>query len=39
MGRLEGKIVVMTAAGQGIGRESALQMAKEGATVWATDIR
>ena len=28
----------MTAAGQGIGRASALAMAAEGATVWATDI-
>jgi 2-keto-3-deoxy-L-fuconate dehydrogenase len=37
-GRLEGKIAIITAAGQGIGRASAIAMAREGATVWATDI-
>ncbi len=36
--RLKGKTVVMTAAGAGIGRASALAMAAEGATVHATDI-
>jgi len=36
--RLEGKIVLMSAAGQGIGRASALAMAKEGAHIYATDI-
>ena len=36
--RLEGKTALVTAAGQGIGRASALAMAAEGATVWATDI-
>jgi len=36
--RLAGKTVVMTAAGAGIGRASALAMAAEGATVHATDI-
>jgi 2-keto-3-deoxy-L-fuconate dehydrogenase len=36
--RLEGKTVLVTAAGQGIGRASALAMAAEGAEVWATDI-
>ncbi len=36
--RLQGKKIVVTAAGQGIGRASVLAMAKEGATVWATDI-
>lgn len=36
--RLNGKIALVTAAGQGIGRASALAMAAEGATVWATDI-
>jgi 2-keto-3-deoxy-L-fuconate dehydrogenase len=36
--RLEGKIALITAAGQGIGRSTALQFAAEGATVWATDV-
>jgi len=36
--RLNGKIIIITAAGQGIGHASALAMAREGATVWATDI-
>lgn len=36
--RLAGKRVLVTAAGQGIGRASALAMATEGATVFATDI-
>lgn len=38
MGRLAGKRAIVTAAGQGIGRASALAMAKEGASVLATDI-
>ncbi len=38
MGRLQGKRCLVTAAGQGIGRASALAMAREGATVIATDI-
>ncbi|MEM7047577.1 MAG: SDR family oxidoreductase [Pseudomonadota bacterium] len=38
MGRLENKICLVTAAGQGIGRASALAMHREGATVYATDI-
>lgn len=37
-GRLEGKIALVTAAAQGIGRASALRFAAEGAMVWATDI-
>jgi len=37
--RLEGKVAVVTAAGQGIGKASALAMAREGAEVWATDVR
>ena len=37
-GRLQGKKVLVTAAGQGIGRASALALAAEGAQVWATDI-
>jgi 2-keto-3-deoxy-L-fuconate dehydrogenase len=36
--RLEGKIALVTAAGQGIGHASAVQMAREGATVYATDV-
>lgn len=38
MTRLAGKTVLVTAAGQGIGRASALRMAAEGARVIATDI-
>jgi 2-keto-3-deoxy-L-fuconate dehydrogenase len=38
MGRLTGKTALLTAAGQGIGRASALAMAREGATVIATDV-
>ncbi len=36
--RLKGKRVLVTAAGQGIGRASALAMADEGAHVFATDV-
>lgn len=36
--RLKNKLSVITAAGQGIGRATALAFAREGATVWATDI-
>lgn len=38
MGRLDGKSALVTAAGQGIGRASAIAMAAEGAQVCATDI-
>jgi 2-keto-3-deoxy-L-fuconate dehydrogenase len=38
MRRLEGKTCLVTAAGQGIGRASALALAGEGARVLATDI-
>ncbi len=37
MGRLKGKTCLLTAAGQGIGRASALAMAAEGARVIGTD--
>ena len=36
--RLKGKTALITAAGQGIGKAAALAMAREGATVWATDV-
>lgn len=36
--RLSHKTALVSAAGQGIGRASALTMAAEGATVWATDV-
>ena len=35
--RLQGKVAVVTAAGQGIGRAFAEAFVAEGATVWATD--
>ncbi|KAL8592797.1 putative diacetyl reductase [(R)-acetoin forming] 2 [Nucella lapillus] len=38
MGRLDGKVFVLTAAAQGIGRATALAAAKEGAKVFATDV-
>ncbi len=38
MGRLVGKTALITAAGQGIGRASALAMLAEGAKVIATDV-
>ncbi|MGY0194635.1 SDR family oxidoreductase [Leptothrix sp. BB-4] len=37
-GRLAGKTALLTAAGQGIGRATALAFAREGASVIATDI-
>src|SRR4030081_3467244 len=37
-GRLEGKVALITAAGQGIGYATALAMAREGAHVYATDV-
>ena len=38
MADLAGKVVVITAAAQGIGKASALAFARTGATVHATDI-
>lgn len=38
MGRLEGRRALVTAAGQGIGRATAIAMAAEGARVFATDV-
>ena len=38
MDRLKGKVCLATAAGQGIGRATALAMAREGARVIATDL-
>lgn len=38
-GRLAGKVAFITAAGQGIGRATALAFAREGAQVWATDVK
>lgn len=37
-GRLAGKTAFVTSAAQGIGRASAIAMAREGARVWATDV-
>jgi 2-keto-3-deoxy-L-fuconate dehydrogenase len=37
-GRLGEKVALVTAAGQGIGRATAIAFADEGASVWATDI-
>ena len=36
--RLQGKNILITAAGQGIGKATVLAMVAEGATVWATDV-
>jgi 2-keto-3-deoxy-L-fuconate dehydrogenase len=36
--RLKGKVCVVTAAGQGIGAATAQAFAREGGTVWATDV-
>jgi 2-keto-3-deoxy-L-fuconate dehydrogenase len=38
-GRLAGKTAFITAAGQGMGRAAALAFAKEGARVWASDLK
>ncbi|XP_078058910.1 dehydrogenase/reductase SDR family member 6 isoform X2 [Mustelus asterias] len=38
MGRLDGKVIILSAAAQGIGRACAIAFGKEGAVVIATDI-
>ncbi|KAG8593081.1 hypothetical protein GDO81_000717 [Engystomops pustulosus] len=38
MGRLDGKVILLSAAAQGIGHAAAIAFAKEGAKVIATDI-
>jgi NAD(P)-dependent dehydrogenase (short-subunit alcohol dehydrogenase family) len=38
MGRVEGKVAIVTGAALGIGRAAALMLAKEGARVAATDV-
>ena len=37
-GRLEGKKIIVTAAGQGIGKATAIAFHNEGANVIATDL-
>ena len=38
MGLLDGKVVIITGAGGGIGREYALSMAQEGAAIVVNDL-
>ena len=38
MGRFEGKVIVITGGGAGLGRLCALQWASEGAKVVVTDV-
>ena len=39
MGRLDGKVAIITGAGSGLGREAAQLFAAEGASVVAMDVR
>jgi 3-oxoacyl-[acyl-carrier protein] reductase len=39
MGRLDGSVAIVTGAAHGIGRGICVELAREGATVWACDIR
>ena len=38
MGRVEGKVAIVTGGGTGIGRATALRLAEEGAIVIITDV-
>lgn len=38
MGRLEGKVTIITGAGQGIGRGTALTLAREGADIVVAEM-
>ena len=38
MGRVDGKVAIMTGGGSGIGRAGALALAREGARIVATDL-